>query len=163
MEQPAALETLIAHYGERFEICRDVDIAGMTVPVVASMRHRGNISILGFGTNKTGPEACEHVFLLQCARFDNAALERIASLVAEAERVYIHPDENHAYTFLSVAVLAEDIEKTAAASLKKYKCRREYGKAGWMLARAAVFCANGESFCNRDGADFKRLVLKVIQ
>lgn len=163
MERNAGLDKLIGHYGEKYELNRDVEIAGVTVAAVASLRHRGNISIMGFDTGKTGPEACEHAFVLECESFDDAMLNKISGLVAEAEREYIKPDKGHAYTLLSVVALVADIQKSAAVSLKKFKYRREYGKSGWMLTRVAVFDENGSSFCNSDGSDLKKLIINILK
>lgn len=162
MERSAALDKLIAHYSESFELSYDVDIAGITVPVVAGMRHRGQLSIMGFATGKTGPEACEHVFMLEIESFDDAMLKIITALLTQAESEYVKPGKNHAYTFLSVVALAGDIQKSAADLLKKYKYRRDYGKNGWVMSRVAVLQESGASFCSRDGSDFKKMILKII-
>lgn len=162
MERSAAIDKLIAHYSENFELSYDVDIAGLTVPAVASLRHRGEMSILGFSTGKEGPEACEHVFMLETGIFDDTLLKTITGLLQEAEREYVKPDKDHAYTFLSIVVIAGEIQKTTADMLRKFKYRRNYGKYGWVMSRVAVLHENGTSFCNKDGLDFKKLILKII-
>lgn len=162
MERSAALDKLIAHYSEIFELSYNVDIAGITVPVVASLRSRGQISILGFATGKEGPEACEHVFMLESESFDDTLLKKITGLLTQAESEYVKPGKDHAYTFLSVAVLAGEIQKPAADMLKKYKYRRDYGKKGWIMSRVAVFEESGASCCSKDGSDFNKLLLKII-
>lgn len=162
MEQSAAFDKLIEHYSENFQLLYDVDISGITVPIVANMRNRGKLSIMGFSTGKEGPEACEHVFMLETGSFDDASLKKITELITQAEKDYVSPGKDHAYTFLSVIVFTGDIQKPTADLLKRYKYRRDYGKNGWVMSRVAVFQENGESFCSKDGSDFKKMVLKII-
>lgn len=161
----SARDKLIAHYAEHFEIRRSVELGDLTVPLVFIMRNSQPKSYLGFSMKNAamGPEACEIVLVMHEREFGGDTLERMRGLITLAEKEYIKPGKDHGFTFISVALLCESVDAAAAKALKKYKLRKDYPSGGgWMLARAAVTARDGASFCNRDGADFARLLKKQL-
>lgn len=156
------LKKLIAFYSEHFEIRYNVDIGEITVPVIAKMSNRQEKALFGFGLKKPGKEALEYVAFLSEPVFDENAMARAGALIAQLEKEYVHPDSDHAFTFLSAVIITEKAEKQALGALKKFRLRRDYGKEGWILSRIAVFEPGGESFSNKDGVDLKNLIRRVI-
>lgn len=155
-------DKLIAFYSEKFMIEYNVEAAGMVVPVMGLLRHRQQKTILGFGTGKEGPEAAEYIFFLSLESFGMDEMESVKELIEYAEKEYVKKGRDHAFSFLSAVVLADKIEKDAANALKRYTLRRDYGRDGWILARAAAFDRDGGAVCNKDGSDLKKLIQKII-
>lgn len=162
MSENGILEKLTEFYSGNFEFEYNLEAAGITVPVSAYMHNRQQKQIFGMSLKGLGPEARERIFFLKEQSFGMEAMSRLEELMAFAEREYVRPDRNHAFTFISVVVIAEAIEQDAAAMLKKYKLRKNYRSEGWSVVRAVVFGANGESVCSKDGVDLKKMLQKAI-
>lgn len=156
------LDKLIAFYSEKFKIEYNIEIDGTVIPVMASMRDRQQKSVFGFAMKGLGPEACEYVFFLQEPSFNSDVAAKIDGIFSAAEKEYVHPGRDHAFTFLSAVVFAENIEEDSKDKLKRYKLRRDYRENGWLVARTVVLGQDEEAYFSKDGSDLKRLLQKVI-
>lgn len=156
------LDKFTAFYSENFDIEYNLDVDGISVPVSAAMQSRQRRQIFGMPLKSLGPEARERIFFLVEQNFDLDAMSRLEKLMTSAEREYVKPSRGHAFTFLSAVVIAENIDQSAVAALKKYKLQKNYYSEGWFVGRVVVFGTNGECAYNKDGKELKIMLQKEL-
>lgn len=157
-----ALDKLVAFYSDNFEIKYNFEVGDVTVPVMADMHNRQQRTMFGMPMKGLGAEAGEYIFFLRKNRLDTDAIAEIETILSVAEKEYVNLSRDHAFTFLSVVVIAEFVEAGSVAALKRHKLRKNYRENGWVVARVAVFGQDGTVCCNKDGIDLKRMLQKVI-
>ena len=159
------LEKIIAHYTPYFVFEHNVQFAGEQLALVAQMHNQQQGAIMGFRISQMGPQASEYIFVLREDVFDSTCFARVEALLSEAQREYVKPDPNQAYTILSAIILASCIDAQAEAALKRHKPRgsdKGLNGMGWSFARIAVVGQEGRVISDRNGTDLCALMQRAL-
>jgi len=157
-------EKIYDYYKDQYEITYDTKAFGVFVPYIAKRSDRQEKTVLGFRIGKEiyGPEACEYVFILKYDVLTKDLEKQIEEMLASAEKGYVKPGPDHAFTFLTAIIVTDKIDDDATTSIKKFKLSHNRQRDGFTMARIAVLLPDGKCICSKDGKDLQRLIEKKI-
>lgn len=165
-ELTRALDTILRTFKDPYRTALDVEFDGMKVQAACSLHLEEPKTFMGLsapGLKLGSSIACDHVLFLLEENCTAVVVQRMVRLLEAAEKAYLQPDKNHAYSMFSIAVLTNTATAEAIKLLKKHRGVRKY-KHGWGAFRLAVVdVATQKAVCNRDGKEFGRLILDKMK
>ena len=106
----------------------------------------------------------EYVYVFSVSHLTEDLYRKLETYVITEGSKLIEPKKTHMYTYLTLFVVCDTIDKDAEKALKKCKIRKDYKMAlyGWMELHTALLVCESERFAtNRGGHEYKKLLRNI--
>lgn len=156
---------LLQSYSAYFDIDKNVKIHDVTYAAVAEFHSRSERYVLVKKAKLWAAETNEYVYFFRTETLDDSLLQLLIRNVTDATLKKIRPHNEHMCTHMSLFVLAERIDSSAASKIQQIKYRKNFlfSLHGWTSLRiAAVDIANQSIVTNTDGKEIKRRLKKLL-
>ena len=135
------LETLLQSYSAYFDIENNIYINDSYYDAVAKYHSRSEKYLLTKKAKLWAAETNEYVFFIKCNRFDCELFKKSSTDIIEQSLKMIQPHNEHMYTYISMIVIADEIDDAAREQFIKFNFRKNFlfSLHGWTELRIAVF------------------------
>lgn len=156
------LERLLKSYDYYFDVERDVTVPNGTFPAYAEYRFREENYVATKAHTIYATEQYEYVYFYTAEHLTLDELKRQIDLSREAGMEKIHPHSEHMFSYVTLVILAEQIDEDAAKYLKRYRYRKNFWLAlhGWMEYHIAAMDISKASFLSNPAGKEARKTLE---
>ncbi|MDO4400830.1 MAG: hypothetical protein Q4D27_07780 [Coriobacteriia bacterium] len=155
-ERDIVLDRLLASHGTWFDVYRDYEFQGRTFPGYAEFHSHGEQYVLVKRAKLWEVDAHEYLFFHAAEHLDCAQLADLVSFMTEQAIQKVDPQPNHMTSYLSLVIVANEVDDEAKRQVKKTKFRRNFalGIRGWAdLRLAAIDLSNKSVTTNSQGKE----------
>ena len=160
------LDQLLLAYQRYFDIQRDVEIEGDTFGAAADFHSTSEKYVLVKKAKLWSLESNEYAYFYMTERLDKDELERIQKKTLDAGLKKVVPHSEHMYSYVTLIILADEVDEAAAEALKKIRFEKNYRLSlhGWMEFRiAAISFSDGKIVTNRAGKGVREILEQNLQ
>lgn len=152
------LEQMLSAYSRFFDIERDTE----GFPAVATYHFREENYILSKANTIYATEQHEHVYFFVTERLDANTLQEQIDRSREAGLARINPNGEHMFTFITLVVVANEIDPEAQKLICKYRFRKNFRLAlhGWMEYHIAAMDVSANRFLSNPAGKEARKTLE---
>lgn len=165
-EKQAKFEKLLLAYSHYFDIERFDKNDGGDFSAVAQYHSRSEKYVLVKKARLWAMEQNEYVYFAVAENINTAELNRLYEAARDSGLEQIHPHSEHMYSYVTLIVLADNIDDEAKKAIKKLRYQKNFRLSlhGWMEFRiAAVSFSDGEILSNARGKAVKDILLQNLQ
>lgn len=165
-ERQQKLEKLLLAYQRYFDIKRDVAVGEDTFVAFAEFHSTSEKYVLVKRAKIWALESNEYAYFYLTDKLDIGSFEHIQKAALEAGMELVHPHSEHMYSYVTLVILADEIDDDAKEALKKLRFEKSFRLSlhGWMEFRiAAINFSNGEIISNRSGKAVRELLEQNLQ
>jgi len=160
------LEQLLLAYQRYFDIKRDVEIDGDVFSAFAEFHSTSEKYVLVKKAKLWALENNEYAYFYLTEKLDIEELDRIYKKALEAGSKLVVPHSEHMYSFVTLVILADDIDAAAAEALKKIRFEKNFRLSlhGWMEFRIAAISFSDDMIVNnRSGKGVREILEQNLQ
>jgi len=160
------LDQLLLAYQRYFDIKRDVEIEGDTFGAEAHFHSTSEKYVLVKKAKLWSLENNEYAYFYTTAHLDTEELDRIQKKALAAGSKLVVPHSEHMYSYVTLVILADEIDEAAAEALKKIRFEKNFRLSlhGWMEFRiAAISFADDKIITNRAGKGVREILEQNLQ
>lgn len=153
------LNKLLDAYSHWYDIARNVSVGEETYDATATYYLRDENYLISKQHVLSAVESHEYVYFYSTDHLDAASLQHQIDLSKQDGLGKIHPNKLHMCSFVTLVILADEIDPEAVKLLKKTHYRKNYLLAlhGWMEYRiAAMELSTNRFFSNPAGREAKK-------
>ena len=165
-ERQGKLERLLLAYQRYFDIKRDVAIGEDTFGAFAEFHSTSEKYVLVKKAKLWSLENNEYAYFYLTEKLDLETFEHIQKVALDAGMEHVHPHSEHMYSYVTLIILADEIDQDAKEALQKLRFEKNFRLSlhGWMEFRiAAINFSNGEIISNRSGKDVREILEQNLQ
>ena len=165
-EKQQKLEKLLLAYQGYFDIKRDVKIGEDSFAATAEFHSTSEKYVLVKRAKIWSLESNEYAYFHLADKLDLNGFQHIQEAALNAGMDLVHPHSEHMYSYVTLVILADEIDKDAKEALKKLRFEKNFRLSlhGWMEFRiAAIDFSNGEIISNRAGKPVRELLEQNLQ
>lgn len=135
------LETLLQSYSAYFDVEKNVVMDDIHYHALAQYHSRSEKYLLTKKAKLWAAETNEYVFFKVCNRLDSETFQKLSSNIITESLKMIKPHNEHMFTYISMVVLADDIDEAAKKEFVNFSFRKNFlfSLHGWTELRIAVF------------------------
>lgn len=155
------LNSLIKSYSDYFDIRLDTDILGEHFSAEADFYSRSERYAMVKSAKIWGVETYEYVFISVLENLDMEKYESLKKAALETGLSRIRPHKEHMYTYVTLCIVAENIDADVRRAIAKTRFRKNYKLTfhGWMEFRVATReLSSGAIYHNNGGRALKKLL-----
>ena len=160
------LDQLLLAYQRYFDIERDVEIEGDVFGAVADFHSTSEKYVLVKKAKLWSLENNEYAYFYTTEHLGVDELERIHKKALDAGFAKVKPHSEHMYSFVTLVILADEIDEAAAEALKKIRFEKNFRLSlhGWMEFRiAAISFRDDKIITNRAGKSVREILEQNLQ
>ena len=161
MTKQERLEKLLNAYSHHYDIDRDVTVDGMYYPATATFFLRDENYLISKKHVLNAVENYDYLYFCLEDHLDAATLQKYIDHSITLGKERVRPHKEHMSSFITLVILADTIDETAKARLKKTRMRKYFRFAfhGWMEYHiAAIEISTNQFFSNPAGRNTKKLL-----
>lgn len=160
------LDQLLMAYQRYFDIQRDVETEGETFAAAAQFHSTSEKYVLVKKAKLWSLENNEYAYFYTTDHLDLAEFERVQKNALAAGSKLVVPHSEHMYSYVTLVILADEIDEDAAEALKKIRFEKSFRLSlhGWMEFRiAAISFSDDKIITNRAGKGVREILEQNLQ
>lgn len=162
MDKHEALEKLLNAYSHSYDLSRDVEVDGETYPAAAHYYLRDEHYLVRRDKKFYATEQHDYTYFYLADRLDAETLEREIQRIREAGLREIKPHNEHMCSYVTLVILADEIDPEAKTLIKRTRFHKNYRLAlhGWMEFHIAAMECSTLSFLSNPAGKVARKTLE---
>lgn len=162
MDKHEALEKLLNAYAHSYDISRDVETEGGSYPAAAHFFLRDEHYLVRRDKKFYATEQHDYTYFYLTDRLDAETLRREVERAKEAGLKEIRPHKEHMCSYITLVILADEIDPEAKTLIKRTRFRKNFRLAlhGWMEFHIAAMECSTSSFLSNPAGKVARKTLE---
>ena len=149
------LKRILAAHETWFDVQRDYEYAGRVFPGYAEFHEHGEKYVLVKRAKLWEIDAHEYIFFVLSDLLTASDLDELIAFMKTDALAKVHPEPDHMTSYLSLVVVADDIEQGLDRKVRRTSYRKDFmlGLRGWADLRVAVVdLASQRVYTNSQGS-----------
>lgn len=162
MDKHEALEKLLSAYSHSYDVSRDVEVGGEAYPAAAHFFLRDEHYLVRRDKKFYATEQHDYTYFLLADHLDAETLRREIERTREAGLREIKPHKEHMCSYVTLVILADEIDPEAKKLIKRTRFQKNFRLAlhGWMEYHIAAMECSTLSFLSNPAGRVARKTLE---